>query len=517
MRILALKPGHDGASALIDAGTLVWSVEAERDSNHRHAPLSPINVLDAIGGEIIPDAIALSGWGEGCTFGSRERSAAYLGLESQTEHTPITALGHRIRCFSSSHERSHLLCAYSLSPLPQGQPCYALIWEGTIGAFYEIDERIGIRKIGSVMDWPGVKYEYIYFLAQSRLTLEQSDTAGKVMALAAFAEESPPNPDEISIINEILHNFSVHHAGEKDIFKSSPFYGVGVESQQFKNLAKNFSNALFDTFYQFAKRNLTKRLPLLISGGCGLNCDWNTRWRDCGLFPSVFVPPCANDSGSAIGTAADAQLFYTGNAKLHWNVFSGLPFVRDTAETGSYRLMDWQVGHVAEFIRRGNVIGFVQGNYEIGPRALGHRSLLANALDAQMYDRLNQIKQRESYRPVAPVCLEEDVSQHFNWDGPSPHMLYFQHVKTNQLPAVTHVDGTARIQTVTSDDNENLYALLVEFKRLTGFGVLCNTSLNFKGRGFINRMTDLVRYATEFGLDGFVVENEFYCRQDKVS
>jgi predicted NodU family carbamoyl transferase len=515
MRILAFKPDHDGASAVIDGGNLIWSIEGEKDSCGRHSPLSPMNLLDSLAGDVIPDVIALSGWGEGAALGGRQRSASYLGLESQAEHPPLTLLGHRVRCFSSSHERSHLLCAYGMSPLPQGQPCYALVWEGTIGAFYEIDEHITIRKLGSVLDWPGVKYEYIYFLAQSRLTLDQQDTAGKVMALAAFADGSPMTPDEAYLISGVLHGLSVHQAGEKDLFRSSPFYSVGVESQAFKNLAAKFSDALFEAFFQFARQHLGKRLPLLISGGCGLNCDWNTRWRDCGRFESVFVPPCANDTGSAIGTAIDAQLFFTGNAKLHWSVYAGLPFVRDTEEQGPFRRQAWHPGRVAEFLRRGNVIGFVHGNSEIGPRALGHRSLLASPLEAGLWQRLNQIKQREAYRPIAPVCLEEDVSRHFNWVGPSPYMLYFQRLRTDRLPAITHVDGTARVQTLTRDENENLHALLTEFRKRTGFGVLCNTSLNFKGRGFINRMTDVVRYATETGLDGFVVEDEFYCREGK--
>lgn len=516
MRILALKPGHDGAAALVDNRTLVWSIEAEKDSDHRHAPLGPTNLLQALAGDVTPDVIALSGWGEGYALGGGARCAAYLGLENQTEYAPISVLGHRIPYFTSSHERSHLLCSYGLSPWPQGEPCYALLWEGSIGAFYEIDEQINIRKLGSVVDWPGVKYEYIYFVAQSRLTLDQRDVAGKVMALAAFADGSPLDSDETVFISQVLHGLSVQQAGEKDLFKSSPFFGVGVESQRFKNLAARFSGALFDAFHQFAQRKLIRGLPLLIGGGCGLNCDWNSRWRDCGLFPSVFVPPCANDSGSALGTAIDAQRFFTGEAKVHWSVYAGPTFVRDSEEVGPYRRLPWNANHVAEFLRRENVIGFVQGNCEIGPRALGHRSLLASPLAAGMQARLNRIKQRESFRPVAPVCLEEDVSVHFDWAGPSPYMLYFQRLKSDCLPAVTHVDKTARVQTLTRNENENLHELLLAFKTLTGYGVLCNTSLNFKGRGFINRMTDLVRYATETGLDGFVVADDFYCHAAKL-
>ena len=124
--------------------------------------------------------------------------------------------------------------------------------------------------------------------------------------------------------------------------------------------------------------------------------------------------------------------------------------------------------------------------------------------------RLNEIKQREQFRPIAPVCLEEDAAKWFGCDRPSPFMLYTQPVLTDALAAVTHVNGTARIQTVSSATNRHLHELLRAFKARTGFGVLCNTSLNFQGRGFINNIADLSSYAIEHGLDGFVIEGRSY-------
>ena len=124
--------------------------------------------------------------------------------------------------------------------------------------------------------------------------------------------------------------------------------------------------------------------------------------------------------------------------------------------------------------------------------------------------RLNEIKQREQFRPIAPVCLEEDAAQWFGCDHTSPFMLYTHRAKTDALAAVTHVNGTARIQTVSSESNRSLYELLVAFKALTGYGILCNTSLNFSGRGFINKIRDLSAYAVEHNLDGFVVEGRAY-------
>lgn len=165
---------------------------------------------------------------------------------------------------------------------------------------------------------------------------------------------------------------------------------------------------------------------------------------------------------------------------------------------------------VADLLANDLILGWVSGKYEIGPRALGHRSILAAPFHSNTRVRVNEIKQREQFRPIAPICLEEDAARWFGCDHASPFMLYTHHVKTDALTAVTHVNGTARIQTVSSEGNQNLYELLVAFKARTGFGVLCNTSLNFNGRGFINKVKDLSAYALEHNLDGFVVEGRAY-------
>ena len=175
-----------------------------------------------------------------------------------------------------------------------------------------------------------------------------------------------------------------------------------------------------------------------------------------------------------------------------------------------FEVYDLNYDQVAKFIYEDNIIAWVQGKYEIGPRALGNRSLLASPFQEEMQARLNQIKKREGYRPIAPICLEEDVSENFDWSDPSPYMLYFQKLKTDQLKAVTHVDNTARVQTVNSSQNPQLHELLIAFKGLSGFGVMCNTSSNFLGTGFINEMSDLVYYVQQQKLDGFVVNNKFY-------
>jgi hydroxymethyl cephem carbamoyltransferase len=427
--------------------------------------------------------------------------------------------GHRVRQFSSSHVRSHIMCAYGLSPFPQGQPCYVLIWEGFIGAMYHIDEHVTIRKVGEILRYPGNRYSFIYALANQKPT--RSDPAGKIMALAAYGRGGTPTPEQWRMIDAImtsdLPDLLAPLFSAPSCFDSSPYYKVGVESQAFKDLAWQLSAALFARFFEFAKTHVTPGLPLLIAGGCGLNCEWNSQWRQCGLFSDVFIPPCANDSGVALGAAIDAQHHYTGNAKVQWSVYSGESFIEDVTSSPYFECSPLTLSDVCCRLARGDVIAWVQGRYEIGPRALGNRSLLAEPFHAKTRDKLNDIKQREPFRPIAPICLQEDFDLHFENHGPSPHMLYFQRVKSNHLAAITHVDGSARAQSVSDDDNPQICELLRAFRSHTGVGVLCNTSLNFNGRGFVNHLSQLFRLAGEQGIDGLVVGSRFWVPRETPS
>jgi predicted NodU family carbamoyl transferase len=522
MKILAFKPGHDGSIAILENGNLMLSLEAEKNSFERHESLTSEIVLGALSKiNDIPDVIAVGGWlkGSGSPISESDIGAGYIGINRIIDEYSYFC-GKKVKKFSSSHERSHILCSYGMSPFEQGKPCYVLVWEGILGDFYEIDEVLNITHIGKVMNQPGVKYSVPYWIAQNFIRDgSKLSVAGKMMALAGFSEHVNMNKREIELIDFIVNSPEDIWKLKAQDFAWSPFLGIGVESQEFKNLARKISDYIFNQFYEFAKNNLPKRIPLLIGGGCGLNCEWNTKWKESSLFQDVFIPPCTNDSGSAIGTAIDAQFYYSGIAKIEWDVYSGENFVEDINFENLrelYEIYELNYYEIADFISKGNIVAWVQGKYEIGPRALGNRSLLANPLNSEMCNKLNRIKQRENYRPIAPVCLEEDVSTLFQWCGSnSPYMLFFQKLKTDKLPAITHVDGSARVQTVNFHQNEKLYKLIKKFKEITGYGVLCNTSLNFPGNGFINEMSDLIRCCRLRDVDAFVVNNIFYLPKSK--
>ncbi|MFE4467261.1 carbamoyltransferase C-terminal domain-containing protein [Leifsonia sp. NPDC056824] len=523
MDIVAYNPGHDGAVAHLRDGHLLSSIEAEKDSNYRYSPLAGSDILDAIARlDRVPDVIAAGGWWprEARPTGL-PKHVGYRGLDqSEVIKTRRPFMAAEVGYFSSSHERSHLLSAYGMSPIPQGEPCYALIWEGAIGGFYEIDSDVNIRLLANVMNQPGNRYASIYGLADptfpKNAPFSRFSDAGKLMALASYSRRTVPTAAEEELMKFLLASVDIR-LDLYDKLHSSPYFDVGIEDEEFRNFAGIYSDRIFETFARFAQANLRRGIPLVIAGGCGLNCDWNAKWRDTGLFSEVFVPPVPNDSGSAIGTAIDAQFHFTGNAKLEWDVYSGLPFVMDgNVLDGRYDVLDVSPAEVARMLSSGLILGWVNGRYEIGPRALGNRSILAAPFDDGARVRLNEIKQREQFRPIAPVCLEADAAKWFGLERQSPYMLFTSIATTDALPAVTHVNGSARLQTVNEQSNSALFDLLVEFKARTGFGVLCNTSLNFNGKGFINNLEDLDTYAWESGLDGFVVNGRAFLRRNSM-
>ncbi|WFU51691.1 carbamoyltransferase C-terminal domain-containing protein [Sinorhizobium terangae] len=512
MKIMSFKPDHDGTIAAVDAsaGELIYSYEAEKDSFRRYSTINPMTILEAAGSmDAIPDVIAVGGWDTGFSHDA----VGYYGIAQGSDVVgERTIFGRKVHFYSSTHERSHLWGCYGMSPFPAGTPCYALIWEGWCGDFYEIDEHLQVVHKGKVMANPGHKYNFLYALADPSAGGTRLENAGKLMALCAYGQTGSPSSEEQALIDFLLPN-DVYPLSKEDL-RSSPYYNIGVTHQKFTNLARRVSDAIFDSFYTFAKKNLIKGYPLLISGGCGLNCEWNRRWVETNLFSDVFIPPCANDAGSAIGTAVDAMRHFTGNPKIKWNVYSGQPFILDEIDRTGLEVQPLDYGQVASALLSEKVIGWVQGNCEIGPRALGNRSILAAPFSKATHERLNRVKNREGFRPVAPVCLEQDVALHFDLVRPSPYMLLFQRVLDSRLQAITHVDGTARAQTVSQMQNPRLFQLLTSFKAKSGVGVLCNTSLNFNGTGFINRASDLLAYARAVGLDGFVINDAFYLLEE---
>jgi hydroxymethyl cephem carbamoyltransferase len=270
MKILSYNPGHDGSIAYLKDGGLLLSIEAEKNSNYRYSPVSSHDLLNFLSKlDEIPDIVCVGGWWprEEPLLGS-SIYAGYRGVETRDLLLDKRVLlGKPIHYFSSSHERSHLLCAIGMSNLPKGTPCYALIWEGEIGSFYEVDSELNIILIANVLSEPGNRYSSIYGLAdptfQKDAPFSRFSDAGKLMALASFSNRNIPSEEEKKLIDFLLNSSHVQLSLYKDL-ERSPYYNVGVDDPEFRNFAGIFSDKIFDVFYQFAKTNMKKRLPLII-------------------------------------------------------------------------------------------------------------------------------------------------------------------------------------------------------------------------------------------------------------
>ena len=237
-------------------------------------------------------------------------------------------------------------------------------------------------------------------------------------------------------------------------------------------------------------------------------------------FDNIHIPPSPGDAGSAVGAAQ--YLYYSHhkqNRKMEndttkriiENVYVGPSFSSDEIrkfldeKNLKYEIFndDELVKHCAKLIMEGNVVGWYQGKMEWGPRALGNRSILADPRQKEMKDILNEkIKHRESFRPFAPSILEEYTSEYFDMDIPSPYMLMVSPVKKpEKIPAVTHVDGTGRLQTVSKNSNPLYYKLINEFYNLTGIPIIINTSMNVKGEPIVNTPEQAYNMLTKTDMD----------------
>ena len=249
----------------------------------------------------------------------------------------------------------------------------------------------------------------------------------------------------------------------------------------------------------------TNMKNLCLGGGVALNGVANKRIIDDGPFENVHIPPSPGDAGSAVGCAQ--YLYYSElnnkrilksnqNDMVRENVYVGPSFtdekIRKFLDNNKikYEILtdDSLLQTTANLISEGNVVGWFQGKMEWGPRALGNRSILADPRDAKMKDILNEkIKHRESFRPFAPSILEEYAKEYFEIETTSPYMLLVAKVKKpEKIPAVTHVDGTGRVQTVSRLSNQLYYDLISQFHKITDIPVIVNTSMNVRGEPIVN-------------------------------
>jgi carbamoyltransferase len=270
-------------------------------------------------------------------------------------------------------------------------------------------------------------------------------------------------------------------------------------------------------------RETTGAKNLCIAGGVGLNCVANGRIAREAGFENVWIQPASGDDGIAIGCAyyGHLQLQKKERAFVMSHAYLGRPYPDKEDEAAlsvgmtrletTARRSDDVCSEAARLLSEGRVLGWFQGRSEFGPRALGNRSIIADPRTPEMKDTLNKrVKHRQAFRPFAPIVLAERANEIFEGDEDSPYMLIAKRVRPewqNRIPAIVHVDGTARVQTVCRETNERLYQLLKAFEALTGVPVLLNTSFNVKGEPIVETPRDAVECFLSTGIDDLVLHD----------
>ena len=280
----------------------------------------------------------------------------------------------------------------------------------------------------------------------------------------------------------------------------------GKIDEHHKHVACALQNRLEEIIIQQLKKCKEKfgLKKLCLSGGVALNCSLNGKIVENGIFDEIFVQPASGDNGTAIGACyLSAKNLKKDLKPSKWDSYLGSSFTNDEIEQ---QLKNFKIKYIkdknmakniAKQLANQKIIGWFQGGAEFGPRALGNRSILTAPFPKEMKDILNsKVKFRESFRPFAPAILSEFASSYFDIQQETPHMLIAANVKSDkisEIPAVVHVDNTARLQTVSSSDNLNFRKLIEAFHKETGCPVLLNTSFNVKGQPIVNSPLDAIK------------------------
>ena len=414
------------------------------------------------------------------------------------------------------HHLAHAASAFLASPFARAA-VMTLDGRGECATTaYFHGEGNGLRKLGEV-SMPhslGILYEQV----TEHLGFLHSSDEYKVMALASYGQPVYADDLRATVRRGAGGSYAIGAPCLEERFGPRRERGGPMEQRHY-DVAHSLQAVLEETVLDIADwlRDATAERDLCLAGGVALNCVMNARLRDDGPFERIWVQPAAGDAGTALGAAlwVDAQERGDGERRYRMDhAYLGPSY--DDAEIEAFlawsklpfRRLDDVPGEAAGLLAEGRILGWFQGRMEFGPRALGARSILASPIDADMQAKLNEIKDREDFRPVAPVVLAEEADAWFVDAGESPFMLFVHDVRpdrADRIPAVRHVDGTARIQTIRRDQNPRYYDLIAAFARQTGVPVLVNTSFNTRGEPVVCTPRDAVECFWTSPLDALVI------------
>jgi carbamoyltransferase len=538
---------HDAACCLLQDGQLKAAAEEERFSRIKADPSLPAKAFRYClkeGGLSIADIDCIAYYEDPQKKLARQLWSGMLGntpdllrkLEpNMVENSIRETLGYEGPIHFADHHLSHAASSFFFSGFKEA----AVLTVDGVGEWATTTYGLGKGNQLSILEevqFPD-SIGLLYSTITSYLGFEVNEGEYKVMGLAPYGY--PVYVDKIRQLIQSLENgqyrLNMEYFGflqenrmyttQLEVLMGKPVRKSGDKMEQFhKDIARSLQVVLEELL--LAKVNYlhekTGSENLCMSGGVALNCVANGKIRAKGPFKDLFVQPAANDAGGAIGAAALAHFSLNTDSPSMGalqHVYLGPSYsaneVAQLLASTSLQYQDFRGNReglmtaTAKRISEGKVIGWFQGRMEFGPRSLGARSIIADPRNEQMRDRINQmVKKREGFRPFAPAVLDKKMTEHFDIGHYSPFMLETCQVKSPlQLPAITHVDGSARLQTVHRDRNERFYQLLEAFDRLTGCPILLNTSFNVKGEPIVCSPEDAVKCFVLTDIDTLVMED----------
>lgn len=537
MRILGISAFyHDSAAALIVDGKVVSAQEEERFTGIKHDQRFPINSIKWIlkQNKLKINQIDKIVWYEDPKKKFERFKAQWhkyfpktLGLtkklifwksNNNIEEIIREQLGYRGSIEYVEHHISHLAYSFYTSPFNEahlfsvdgvGENETAILGLGIKGRYIQPLERNHFpHSLG-----------LLYATITAFLGFKPNSGEYKVMGLAAYGNDKDVYREQFEKLAKLNGNnleldlkyFAFHYSEKKMFtFKMSELFGITprIPESELEQVHKDIAFSLqahYERLFFTMLNNFHSHYPmdnLCLSGGCAYNGLANGKITINTPYKNVYVPPAPSDAGSAIGSALYVWMKQPLNKRVeNTNPYLGPAYTHaDYLNTIRKYVPIEKIKHmaspialtkeVAKLINEGAIIGWFKGSSEFGQRALGHRSILANPTIPDIKPKVNRvIKKREGFRPFAPMVIADEANNYFEMLGQEvPYMNQVFKVKDDYiagLPSITHADGTARVQTVTREFNTDIYFLLKEFKKLSGYPILLNTSFNLRGQTMV--------------------------------
>lgn len=544
MKILGISNAHDSNICVVEDGEVLVHVEKERMTRIRYDEGSMDEyveeILKSIGltiDDIDLVATSIPVWIDSSTTGIMNGGEYDNAMGWGIGEMIIS--GRKIKAYNIAHHLGHLSVAYYLSPYKDAD---ILTIDGggnyTFGLLCHAEN----NKIRLIHDLKDQNLGWLWNALAGRI-FGSMNAAGKVMGLAPYGK-----PRFVDVLyreygNEIDGIKYLKMNEFPDYLKPIPFVEIGLKQGAKSALTDDeidMSYSLQQVTNEMAISILKKIIPsekrsknLCISGGVALNCVMNEEIRKTGLYDNIYIPSAPNDGGLSMGFALYLWHNILGNDKPsrpHWHPYRGMPHTENELQCAvteaiskglkvSLFLSEEEANAaVVNLLINQKIVGIHRGRSESGPRALGHRSIVADPRDRKMKDIINsKVKFRESFRPFAPSVLIEEVEHYLDFSGYSPYMSFTPVCKPkadSAMAATIHVDRSARLQTVDQYNNPDFYRLIKSFYVKTGIPVLLNTSLNTKGEPINETPLHSLDTLLKSELDALLIENYLFTKNE---